>query len=140
MRRLLKGTLTVVALLIAAAPLSLALAFHARHWSDGAVVGLAVAYAIWLPATVFGLIWVFDRLGFHYGMDRPRKEPEPTQRERRRGRAGMKYLEARERARREAQLETMRRRRREGEAKAAQAARRRAGGGDPRPPRDGKER
>jgi hypothetical protein len=139
-RRFLKAALTVLAIVIAAIPLALAAAFNVRHWPIEAVGGLAIVYVIWLPATVFGLIWVFDRLGFHYGVDKPRKEPSPSKRERQRGRAGMSLLEGKERARREAALEAARRRRREAEAKAADSARKRAAGGDPRGPRDTKGR
>jgi len=132
-RRLLKAALTVAALLVIAIPLVVAVMFDLRHWPPEAVAGLAIAYVIWLPATVFGLIWVFDRLGFHYGMDKPRKEPSSSKRERQRTGAGMSYLEAKERSQREAAREVARRRRREAEAKAAQAARERAAGGDSRP-------
>lgn len=119
MRRLFKAMATLAALLVAALPLALAALYGLREWPLEAIAGLALFYVLWLPATAAALIWALDRLGFHFGAEKPGRREPPSRRERRRGRASLRYLEAVERSRREARQETARRRRREAEAGAA---------------------
>jgi hypothetical protein len=48
---------------------------------------------LWLPAVAVGLVYVYDRLGYHYAVnERARREPR---RRRRRQRAGLSYLASR---------------------------------------------
>lgn len=73
---------------------------------SGPLFVLAIAYVVWLPATAFGLIWALDRSGVHHAADRSAERASErtrhdTRRARRR-RAGLRYLQARERARRTA--------------------------------------
>jgi hypothetical protein len=68
--------------------------------SPGVWAALAVVYLVWMVAVMVGSVWVLDRLGYHYQpYDRPQR---PTRRQRRRQRAGMNLLQARDRARRDA--------------------------------------
>jgi len=67
---------------------------------SGPLFFLTLIYVLWLPATVVGLIWALDRLGVHYAGRR--KDRRPSRRASRRRRAGLRYLEAQERARKEA--------------------------------------
>jgi hypothetical protein len=67
---------------------------------SGPLFFLTLIYVLWLPATVVGLIWALDRLGVHYAARR--KERPPSRRASRRLRAGLRYLEAQERTRKEA--------------------------------------
>jgi len=86
---------------------------------SGPLFFLVLIYVVWLPATVVGMIWVLDHLGVHYSLSR--RERRPSRRTSRRRRAGLRYLEAQDRARRDASAEAARRARDKG----------RAVGGDP---------
>ncbi len=68
--------------------------------SPGVWAALAVVYLVWIVLLMVGGVWALDRLGYHYqAYDRPRRA---TRRERRRRRAGMSLLQARERSQRDA--------------------------------------
>ena len=100
---------TFLALVVAALPLVLAVALG---WLDTTILGsqvgpggdifvvLAVVYAVWLPATVVGMIYLYDRLGYHYFAQERQKKL--SRRERRRARAGLDLLAGREQAENEA--------------------------------------
>jgi hypothetical protein len=100
---------TFLALVIAALPLVLTVALG---WLDTTILGsqvgaggdvfvvLAVVYAVWLPATVVGMIYLYDRLGYHYFAQERQKKP--SRRERRRARAGLELLAGQEKAGQEA--------------------------------------
>jgi hypothetical protein len=101
----MKTVLIFVALGIAAVPAVAFVTLDAQQVSilgdpmgrgSGALVLLALFYVIWLPGTVFALIWLFDRLGFHYAVER--RPPKPTRKERRRQKAGLELLASQERA------------------------------------------
>lgn len=96
---------TIMALAVAALPIVLTIVFG---WQDTTILGsqlgpggdiyvvLAVVYAVWLPATVAGMVYVYDRLDYHYlALERKRR---PTRRERRRARAGLDLLAGQEQA------------------------------------------
>jgi hypothetical protein len=111
-RRSIKTVLILVAFGIAAVPAVLFVVLDAQQVSvlgdpmgpgSGALVLLALFYVIWLPGTVFALIWLFDRLGFHYAVER--RSPKPTRKERRRRKAGLGLLASQERAKEEAARE-----------------------------------
>lgn len=100
---------TLLALVVAALPVVLTLTFGWQHTSVlGSQVGpggdilvvLAVVYAVWLPATVAGMIFLYDRLGYHYFAQERQKKP--TRRERQRARAGLDLLAAAEQAQHDA--------------------------------------
>lgn len=55
---------------------------------------LALAFLVWVPLVLAGLIMVLDRLGRPYTP--PEREARPTKAARRRQRAGMGYLAARQ--------------------------------------------
>jgi hypothetical protein len=54
---------------------------------------LALAFLVWVPLVLAGLIAVLDRLGRPYTP--PEREPRPTKAARRRRRAGLGYMAAR---------------------------------------------
>lgn len=56
-------------------------------------VALALAYLVWTPLVLVGLVYVLDRLGYRYTP--PERERRPSRRERRRRDAGMRYLQGR---------------------------------------------
>ena len=100
---------TMLALVVAALPVVLTIALG---WQDTTILGsqlgpgsdayvvLALVYAVWLPATVVGMIFLYDRLGYHYFAQE--RQTKPSRRERRRARAGLDLLAAQEQARQEA--------------------------------------
>jgi hypothetical protein len=124
-----KWLLTVLALGVAALPAALVFGFGVHRSGvlpdplgpdSGALFFLTLFYVIWLPFTAYGLIWVFDRLGYHFAVsERPDR---PTRRERRRQTAGLRYLEGQERSRRQAASQSSRAR--AGKAAATERARR----------------
>ena len=70
---------------------------------------LAVVYLLWIVALVVGVVWVFDRLDYHYQpYDRPARL---TRRQKRRRQAGMAHLRGQQQQ--QAQLEGLRRAARE---------------------------
>jgi len=96
-RRALLIIVTAVAVVIAAVPIILTLAlgwYHTRFLEDvlgkgaGIYLLLVLVYVVWLPATVFCLVFVYDRLGLHYlpGESKP-KRPERREELRRRATA-----------------------------------------------------
>ncbi len=107
-RPLLKVLVAVAALAALLVPVAVALAtgwveIHYTPWGDQpgpdptpieAWVGLALAYLVWVPLVVVGLVFALDRLGFKYTP--PARDPRPTRKERRRRTAGMKFLQSRE--------------------------------------------
>ncbi len=126
-RRLTLVAVTLAAVVIAALPLVLALSlgwYHTRFMADvlgkgaGIYVLLVLIYLFWLPATVFGLVFVYDRLGLHYHpMDvSPRKA---GRRERLRRRATARSIAAEEAAQVAAQRARRRRTQAAGTPKAA---------------------
>jgi hypothetical protein len=140
-RSLLVALVTLAAMAVAAAPAVVAfgLGWMSLGWeSEEAGIGrladpnpieawvlLALAFLVWVPLVLVGLIWALDRLGHHYTpVDRQKR---PSRRERRRRRAALKYGEGVETARREAEHDAARRR----------AARRAAGGDASRRTSDG---
>jgi len=124
-----KWLLTAVALGVAALPAALVFGLGVHRSGvlpdplgpdSGALFFLTLFYVLWLPGTAYGLIWVFDRLGYHFAAtERPDR---PTRRERRRQSAGLRYLEGQERSRREAASQSSRAH--AGKAAAADRARR----------------
>lgn len=126
----MKWLLTAVALGVAALPAALVFGLGVHRSGvlpdplgpdSGTLFFLTLFYVIWLPGTAYGLIWVFDRLGYHFAVSE--RSDRPTRRERRRQAAGLRYLEGQERGRREAALESSRRRAGK-DAAAAERARR----------------
>jgi len=111
-RRLLKPVLTLIAVAIAAAPAVVVVALGWYHTpllgapmgpGSGVLVLTVLFYVLWLPGTVFALIWAFDRVGVHYAVEqRPRHVGKKT---RRRQRAGLRFLASQERAREQAERE-----------------------------------
>jgi hypothetical protein len=110
-RRLALIAVTAAAVAIAAIPivLTVTLGWYRTHAFDRVLVGgggillvLVLVYLVWLPAVVFGLVFVYDRLGLHY---QPAEiEPKrPRRRERLRRRATAKAIAAEESARLAAQ-------------------------------------
>ncbi|HJW75930.1 MAG TPA: hypothetical protein VJ787_09710, partial [Thermoleophilia bacterium] len=74
-RKLAIVAVTAVAAVIAALPiiLTLTLGWHRSEVFGGLLSGgagvafvLVLVYVVWLPATVFCLVFVYDRLGLHY--------------------------------------------------------------------------
>ncbi len=57
-------------------------------------VALALAYLVWTPLVLFGLVFALDRLGYKYMP--PERDRRPSRSERRRRAAGMRYLQSRE--------------------------------------------
>ena len=103
-RRLVLLALTLVALAALALPVTLALLFGLQHHrvpgdigrGSSIVLVLLPVYLVWLPVITVGLIWVFDRLGFHYGAGRRAAERRLlSPRQTRRLRAGLRFLAAR---------------------------------------------
>ena len=96
-RRPLLIVVTAVAVVIAALPIILTVALGWYHTDflasmlgkgAGIYVILVLVYVVWLPATVVGLVFVYDRLGLHYqAMDRPPKRPRRREELRRRATA-----------------------------------------------------
>ena len=128
-RRVALVAVTVAAVAIAALPLVLTLAlgwYHSRVFEGllsggaGVFLILVLVYVVWLPATVFGLVFVYDRLGLHY---RPAeiKPKRPKRREQLRRRAVTQTVAAEE----SAQLAAQRAAR---ERSGSRAARQSAGG------------
>ena len=107
-RPLFKVLITVASLAALLVPLVVALAtgfveitFTAWGEQPGpdptpieAWVVLALAYLVWTPLILVGLVFALDRLGYKYMP--PEREPRPARKERRRREAGMKYLQSRE--------------------------------------------
>jgi hypothetical protein len=97
---------SAAALVVAALPVVVTLVCG---WQDTTVLGaqlgaggdiyvvLTVLYAVWLPATVAGMVFCYDRLGYHYFAQE--KSEKPSRRARRRARAGLRLLAAQEKAR-----------------------------------------
>ncbi len=56
-------------------------------------VALALAYLVWTPLVLVGLVYVLDRLGYRFTP--PERERRPSRKERRRRDAGMRYLQGR---------------------------------------------
>jgi hypothetical protein len=85
---------------------------------SGVLVLAVLFYVLWLPGTVLALIWVLDHVGLHFAVEE-RKLPV-GKKTRRRQRAGLRLVAARERAREQAAREMARRRaRREGAGTSA---------------------
>jgi hypothetical protein len=115
-RRIALIAVTAAAAAIAALPLVLTLVlgwFH-THAFEGLLSGgagvlliLVLVYLVWLPATVFGLVFVYDRLGLHY---RPMevKPKRPGRREQLRRRAVTQTVAAEESAQLAAKREARR--------------------------------
>jgi len=88
---------------------------------SGLLFFLTLIYVIWLPATVYGLIWALDRIGVHYAAERrPRRL---SARMLRRRRAGLRFLEAGDRARTAAAEEAVDRSRRPRDARGVRSRR-----------------
>ena len=101
-RGLLFTAVTLAAAALAALPAAVAVRLGWYHTlrvpgdlgrGSGLIIVLVLFYMLWLPAIVVGLVYVYDRLGYHYAVtERARKEPR---RQRRRQRAGLRYLASR---------------------------------------------
>jgi len=99
LRKLVVAVVTLLALAVAALPIVLTVVFH---WDrtrflastlgkgSGILFILAVVYAVWLPATVVGLVYMYDLLGLHFTVTE--REKRPSRRQRRRTRAGVEFL------------------------------------------------
>jgi len=57
-------------------------------------VALALAYLVWTPLVLFGLVFALDRLGYKYMP--PERDRRPSRKDKRRREAGMRYLQSRE--------------------------------------------
>jgi hypothetical protein len=108
-RRVAIVATTVLALVVAALPIVFTVVFGWQHTSllgsqlgrgSDIYVVLAVVYAVWLPATVAGMVFLYDRLGYHYFA--PDRKKRPSRRERRRLRAGLGLLAGQEQAKQDA--------------------------------------
>jgi len=106
LRRALIVAVTLAAALVAALPviLTVALGWYRTDALKGPFgpdtdiyVILPLLYVVWLPATMAGMVFLYDRLGYRY-MVTERKQT-PTRKERRRRRAGLSLAEAQDRAR-----------------------------------------
>jgi len=106
LRRLAVAGVVVGALVVAALPIVLTVAFHwnRTHFlastlgpGSGILFLLALLYAVWLPGTVFGMVHLLDLLGVHYMP--PQREKRPSRRERLRTRAAARYLQSQAAAR-----------------------------------------
>ena len=102
MRGLLFAAVTLVAVALGALPTVLAVAMGWYHTlrvpgdvgkGSGLIIVLVLFYVLWLPAIVVGLVYVYDRLGYHYAVGE-RAAVEPRRR-RRRQRAGLRFLAGR---------------------------------------------
>ena len=101
-RGLLFAVFTLAAAALAALPAALAVSLGWYHTlrvpgdvgrGSGLIIILVLVYMLWLPAIVVGLVYVYDRLGYHYAVaERARREPR---RRRRRQRAGLRFLASR---------------------------------------------
>lgn len=122
MRRFVKPGLMIVALGVAALPIVLVVSlgwYRTPLLGDpmgpgsGVIVITLVFSVVWVLATMVALIWLLDRLGVHYTVDRREPQPgrrEPSRKRRRRQRAGLELLATRQRAQAEAERESARRR------------------------------
>lgn len=141
---MVKALLTLAAVGVAALPAALVFGLGVHRSGvlpdplgpdSGALFFLTLFYVLWLPVTVFGLIWLFDRLGYHYAAGRrTSRERRAARRVRRRRAAGLSYLEGQERARRSAELDTRERTRRSAEPGTPEQPRSGAGSGAGRRP------
>jgi hypothetical protein len=121
-RRFVKPVLMIVALGVAALPIILVVSlgwYHTPLLGDpmgpgsGVIVVTLVFSVVWVLATMVVLVWLLDRLGVHYTVDRREPQPgrkEPSRKRRRRQRAGLELLATQQRARTEAEQESARRR------------------------------
>jgi hypothetical protein len=99
--RLLRALAVAATLSLTALPLLLALFLGLQHRrlpgdvgaGSGIVIILALVYIVWLPLTIYGLVWLLDRLGIHYTP--PDRARVPTRKEGRRTRAGLRFLAGR---------------------------------------------
>jgi hypothetical protein len=102
-KRLIVIVVTLVVFALWTSPVLLTLAFGWVHnWRNNAnaYLALVLVYVVWMPAVTAGMVAVLDRLGIHFAAhDRPAR---PTRKERRRARAGLRYLAGQEEARRAA--------------------------------------
>lgn len=114
--RVARWAATLLALALIAVPVILMVVFDVAGskalslglaGGGGTYVLLAVFYVVWLPATVYGLVWALDHLGIQRTGEgrvvkagQPRRAPAFSTRRRRRVAAGMRYLAAQEEARR----------------------------------------
>jgi len=106
MRRVAIVAVTVLALVVAALPVVLTLVLG---WYRTDVLGstfgegsdiyviLVLLYAVWLPGTMFGMVYLYDRLGYHYQVHD--RGVRASRREDRRQRAGRAYVETQGEAR-----------------------------------------
>jgi hypothetical protein len=102
-KRLILYCVSLVALGLLALPAVVIGAFGWVHnWGNNtsAYLLLVAIYVVWAPAVTFSMVAILDRLGIHYAVyDRPAR---PTRKERRRARAGLRYIAGQEEARRAA--------------------------------------
>ena len=102
-KRLILYLVSLVALGLMALPAVVIVALGWVHnWGNNAnaYLVLVVIYVVWMPAVTFSMVAILDRLGIHYAVrDRPAR---PTRKERRRARAGLRYLAGQEEAKRAA--------------------------------------
>jgi fatty acid desaturase len=102
-KRLILYCLSLVSLGLMALPAVVIVTLGWVHdWRNNAnaYLVLVVIYVVWMPAVTFSMVAILDRLGIHYAVrDRPAR---PTRKERRRARAGLRYLAGQEEARRAA--------------------------------------
>jgi hypothetical protein len=106
MRRVAIVAVTVLALVVAALPVVLTLLLG---WYRTDVLGstfgegsdiyviLILLYAVWLPGTMFGMVYLYDRLGYQYQVHD--RGVRASRREDRRQRAGRAYVETQGEAR-----------------------------------------
>jgi hypothetical protein len=104
--RIMVVAVTLLWLAVAALPLVLTLALgwyrtdllRSPLGPDSDIyVLLPVFYAVWLPLSTVGLVFLYDRLGVHYMYSE--RQPLPEKQTKRRREAAMGYLRNREKAR-----------------------------------------
>jgi hypothetical protein len=101
-RGLLFAAVTLAAAALAALPAAVAVRLGWYHTlrvpgdvgrGSALIIVLVLFYMLWLPAVVVGLVYVYDRLGYHYAVSE-RTRPD-SRRRRRRQRAGLQFLASR---------------------------------------------
>jgi hypothetical protein len=102
LRGLLFAVVTLLAVALGALPAALAVSLGWYHTlrvpgdlgpGSGLIIVLVLFYMLWLPAIVVGLVYVYDRLGYHYAASE--RSGVESRRKRRRQRAGLRYLASR---------------------------------------------
>jgi hypothetical protein len=77
LRGLLFAAVTLVAAALGAMPAAVAVSMGWYHTlrvpgdvgrGSGLIIVLVLFYMLWLPAIVVGLVYVYDRLGYHYAV------------------------------------------------------------------------